>query len=263
MKWQKVTLLLLVLLFFTGNMKSEESNAQPRSVWFGFQAGFNASFFNSRVTSYGDPKSGYDTNARIGGLFGVKNRVVLSPLLAIHTELFVTGRGGAYQKENKEIIVMSADKNQKAYHVRNFRLTYLEMPVVLNVNLNRLFMPSSLRGQGNPDRSYMSASVGFSPSLNVASSFRYNVFEPDKKSSSYLVNVKTRFEDEEFDYAQTWIFNSIVEVGYNIPLSESQIASFNLRWTQSLTDVYAVESLKNHNMQTKMSTIGLVASILF
>lgn len=257
----KIALSCIAIFSVTPNYASELEN--ERLFWLGFQTGLNTSFFNSPITEYSDPNSEFKPFARFSALFGVKSKLQFSTKTALVIELSVSNRGGSYRAENTSVIYMGGSSNEKAYHMRNFRLTYLELPVLVNFNLNELFTSKDNSYSILPKTHYLSFSAGLAPSLNIGSSLRVNSFTEGKTISGPLVEINSRYNTEKFDYAESFIFNSIIEFAYNIPLIDARIASFNLRWTQSLNDVYNIELKDTYNMQTKMSTITLGASILF
>lgn len=260
-RWLKFALSCIAIFSVAPNFAAELEN--EKLFRLGFHAGLNTSFFNSAITEYSDPNSEFRPYARFSVLLGVKSKFQFSTKTALNIELNVSSRGGSYRSENKSVFYLGASNNEKAYHMRNFRLTYLELPVLVNFNLNELFPSTGYSYSILPQTHYFSFSAGLAPALNIGSSLRVNSFTEGEPISDSLVEIKSHYHTEKFDYAETFIFNSIIEFAYNIPLKDAGITSFNLRWTQSLNDVYSIALKDNYNMQTKMSTITLGASILF
>lgn len=260
-KTLKLTLISILSLLMMSSKAQDNKN--ERSFWFGFQTGMNTSFFNTPITEYGDPDSEFNSFVRISMLFGLKSKLKFSSTTSMITELNVSSRGGSYRAENNSVIYMGSGNNEKAYHMRNFRLTYFELPILFDINLKQLFPKTDSEYSVLPKHHYFSFSAGLAPAINIGSSMRFNSFTEGESISGPLVEINSHYDTEKFDFAESFILNSVLGLAYNIESKDTSIASFYLRWTQSLNNVYNVDSLNDYNMQTKMSTITLGASIMF
>ncbi len=263
MHFSVVKVILISIILCSLSNISAQKIENEKSFWFGFQTGINTSFFNSQITEYSDINNDFDPFVRISALIGLKSKIQLSNKFALISELNVSSRGGSYRAENNSVFYLGSDSNKKSYYMRNFRLTYLEIPVLMNFNLNQLFPSTNNLISMIPKSHSLSFSAGIAPSINIGSSFRYNSFTEGETISGPLVEMNSDYDTQDFDYAKSTLLNSIFGLTYNFPYEDNSIISIILRWTQSLNNVYDVDTLDDYNMQTKMSTITLGASIMF
>lgn len=249
---------------YCANSKKQDT---PKRYMFGLYFGINNSFFNSGVGEYGDDESsGYSNFIRISPFIGLRSIVKLTEVVSFQSEILFSSRGGSYIKENKSVAFWETGKfgNEKVYYFVNYRLDYLEFPLLLNFNMSKIF-GQYLNNDVNTinPRKKITVAAGIAPSFNVGSSIRYNNFGEGNRINERMVEVKENYYVEKFDYANRFVVNSIIDIGYNIPTKYSSTMVINLRWTQTTDNVYSLPELDGYNMRTDMSTVTVGICVLY
>lgn len=248
----KLALRLMTLLLFTGNALFAQST---KKFELGFMFGINRSSFNDRIGEFGDNVSvDYQNFFRISPVVGLKGRLKLTNTISLQPELNYNLRGGSYRLENKSVFFLGGADDEKAYFYKNYRLNYLEIPLLVSFNL------------GNPEaddtRLKVRLSTGLAPAINAGSSLRYNGFRTIPNGSP-LSDVKENYRSEPFDHAEDFINSYILDLSFDFQNRSEQKMFVNIRLSKTLTDVYNVERLDRYNMRTKMTTICLAYGLMF
>lgn len=233
---------------------------QQKNKWFqlGVQLGIDGSLFDDRIGEYGDNAfEDYKNYVRISGMLGIKGKIILTKIVAIHPEINFSLRGGSYRLENNSVVYIGGSGDEKAYYYKNYRLNYIETPILMSFNISRLFNKEIA-----DNKLQIHLNSGLAPAFNTGSSLRYNGFRAISNGTP-LADVKETYEVEKFGYAENFVMSYIAEFSIEFQNGHSQNMFVNLRLSQTKNDVYNIEELDGYNMQTKMTTIYLVYGLMF
>jgi hypothetical protein len=245
----------LLVLIILPNVISAQN---PGKINMSMQVGINTSFFGNRIGPYGyGEASSYSNFVRFSPKIGLGVAYDINKFLSIQSELNYSAQGGSYRQENDDIFYMGGDGSEQAYFYKNYRVNYVEIPLLLTINVSNLF-----NKEFPEDKLSVSVSSGAAISFNTASTLRYNGFEESGSSSGPLVDVDEKYDVIEVGYGKnnlSYIFN----LGLNFLLRNRIPAFVNFRYQQTLFDVYSVEQLDSYNMKTKMGTACLSFGVMF
>lgn len=250
-------ILILVLLLSAKNITLF---GQQNSKWFqlGVQFGINGSLFDDRIGEYGDNEfEDYKNYVRISVALGVKGKIKLTKVVSIHPEINFNLRGGSYRLENNSVVYIGGSGDEKAYYYKNYRLNYIETPILISFNISRLF------NKEIPDNKLqIHLNTGLAPAFNTGSSLRYNGFRAIPNGTP-LADVKEKYEVVKFGYAENFVLSYIAEFSIEFQNGQSRNMFVNLRLSQTKNNVYNIKELDGFNMQTKMTTISLNYGLMF
>ncbi len=245
----------LFFLLVSGMALSQEKIPNT-SVWL--QMGVNASFFDNPIGEYGASDSVYyEPRARVSPFLGLKVKIKLNRIFSLQPEIFYGGKGGAYRRANTSVTTIGGNGQNQAQYYKRYRLDYIEMPVLLNVNITHLLYKNI-----GDDRIKVQLCSGISPAINLRSTFRYNVFEAGK-SYGPMVEQKEKFKVKQFDHAKNFLLNVMVDLSFNFQDKKGDYKmQVFLRWYRTLDNVYNISELDGYNMDTKMHTVSLGYGIM-
>lgn len=247
-----LTCVILITLTFKSYAQDVSSSGKPFNI--GLMLGFNASRFTERIGEFGDGNSNeYDEFLRFGAAFGLTAKQALSKGFNLRAEFLLNARGGSYRSDNTGVSTISTD-GSKSYYYKNYRVNYLEVPLLADFDLSP---------QANPYKLHVHLAFGLSYGINVSSSLRYNGFSPTGTNMGPVQEVKEDYEVVPFDYARGGITNGIVELSFDFRNNHDTPLFVRTRYTGSLSEVYEVDSLNGDNMKTKMTTWTLSFGVYF
>ena len=236
---------ILLLLFFIAPFQGF-SQRDDAKLHLGPELGLNFSFLNSKILKEELAKEGFKTNSfrlSFGGGFRAKYR--LSNVLSIQSGLIYATRGGAIKNSSRTYNTgVGGQSNQTNPHV-TFKLNYFEVPVVLSLNLTKLF-------RGDHYDSDLEFALGFTNAFNSSSKaesedYRMNYFNVERSSST-----------SDLDVAKDYVYNLVVGFDYNYLTSTNYPMFTSFRWTQSLTNVYDDEiSVLKTNTSSLSLSVGV------
>ncbi|MFD2513144.1 outer membrane beta-barrel protein [Pontibacter locisalis] len=97
----------------------------------------NVGFFDQNSPNYrNSPYAAYEEYFRIGALAGITLDYEFSKAFTVGTELLHNGRGGAYRVENSSVAIITNNGAEKAYNYYQYRINYLELPLLAQYNLS-------------------------------------------------------------------------------------------------------------------------------
>lgn len=242
----KLTSVTFVFLSGAISLFAQTNNRVSTAIQFGL----NASYFDDRIGEFGDGnRADYHNSVRTGTLFGFGLSFPLTEIVAVQTEINFSSRGGSFYSENSSVIAIGGNGDEGNL-VKNYRLKYLELPLLLSVNLGYLFndkMPSG--------KSHATFAAGIVPAFNTNSSIRYNVFKETGNTTGPLVDVDEDYVVKEIGNAKSPIVSGVINIGINFLIKNETPAFVNFRFSKTLGNVYSVDQLGGYNMATKMGTV--------
>lgn len=221
---------LLVVFTSTFNIKAQTVQ-QPTKLSFGLKTGLNASYFNQNFNAY--EETNYNKFVRVSPMIGIFTEYKLSNSIALQGELLYSLKGGSYRKENTSILSFDQNGNvSKSYYYQNFRLNYLELPVLANVNFTELLSPNGVSRNVN-----FVMGFGVIPGINTTSKLRYNIYN-EGENYGPVSKVSESYSVKEFSPAEKFQFSVLSEMAFHFKISGKQPAFINLRYAQSVTESY-------------------------
>lgn len=216
----------------------QEVTPTEKKLSVGIYTGLTLCLFNQDIGWGNIPD--FKRTPRTGFNLGVRLRYPLNKSIYLRLDPMMTGRGGAYRTVAEDVVVISNDPSYtKEYYYKNYRLTYLELPVMVDFDLSgqkKLFL-------------------GFGPSVAVltGSSFRSNEFVPKGRVNSQgQVELKNTYSTEDLDAGKSSISNFIVEFSADLNSAVKYPMFLSLRYTGSLQEVF--DDAKTGGENTKMTT---------
>ncbi|NQY67448.1 MAG: outer membrane beta-barrel protein [Flavobacteriales bacterium] len=214
-------------------------------------AGFSFSHFKNNIGNYSDT---FQKKTRTGITLGWRIKYNISKSLGVETGLGYNSKGGGYKKHALTVQTMEGEKIEYDL-IRNFRLEYVELPFLLDINLSRLIM-------GRSATSFLHISSGVSFGINTGSSVRYNSVS-SRSAGGPWVDVSNNFTISKFNYATKKITNFLLEASLHF-VSQKDIPGYLIvRYNKSLNDVYSVTMMDGNNFKTKMATITIGYGLKF
>lgn len=218
----------------------------------GIQVGLNASLFDNKIGKFGaNQHSDYENYVRISPAIGITGNWRFTDVVSLQPEILYSLRGGSYRRENGSVFHLGGNGDEKAYYYKNYRLNYLEVPILIRFNLAKLFNPDA---SGHKLKVHFSS--GLAPAINVVSGLRYNEFTTSP-SSTPIADVDDSYKVVAFDYANRVITNAVIDVALDFGRSNERSTYVNLRYSKSISDVYNVRERLGYNMETTLTTITL------
>lgn len=254
---KKYVLALSLAVLVTGIVFSQDSKQQK--VFFGVGVGGNLSFFNTGVSAYGDKKNDeFKGHFRLSPSIYTTVRYMLNNYSFLKTGLMFNFRGGAYIADDNNVIVTSNKGSSKGKKHRRFLLNYVEIPLMVGYNVRKIFDKENYE-----NRKPINIAAGLTGAFNVSSKFKANYYKQKGSGSGPMVEVKEDFKSFDFDHANSFLMNAIVEISFlsdNIGGVNSEVT---VRYNQSLGNVYNVKQLNGYNFETTMGTITLGITMEF
>lgn len=252
---KKIKILIAVLISsiaFSQDKEVSEEYIVP-NLTFEAGAGINVSFFNTDISEFGNSmNTEFEGYIRVApSIFGhVKYKFAEGAFLK--SGIIINFRGGAYIADDNNVIVTSNQGVNKGKKHRRFRVNYLEIPVMVGYNLRKIFNKETSR-KYKP----INLALGFTGGFNLSSDFRYNYYQSVGKNSGPMGEVEEEFKTLDFNYANSFLANAIVELSFVADSLKNADFWMYLRYNQSLNNVYSVNQIGGENYKTKMGTFTL------
>ena len=254
----KTKLISILLFTFMVNLCTCQENEAFKKFTFGFHTGINLNYFNSRVSELANNKSlGYEDYFRVSGQLGLDVNYNINDYITLGTGVRYIGKGMEYRKK-EESIINTFDQEDNYLRVL-FRLDYIEIPLHINFNFNKIFNPKYYNGKP------VYVSLGLITGFNMNSDLKANSYTPTNESSySYFVDVKEEFQTYEFDYAEPILFSYAISSRFIINEYKNYRLWLGLEFNQSLNEVYNSSSIvSDDNYKSKMGSFQLKIMIDF
>lgn len=232
-----ISLAVVVLLAFSTKVYSQDK------MLYGFDMGFTISFFDQRSAPYEDPQlvSEFSKAVRASFEFGMKAEYPLNNTFSLGSGLRYSEKGGAYKTKNPDFAYInqfSGNRVDDAYNYLRYRLTYLEVPLSIKIDLyNLLGMPK--------EDSKLNLIAGVSGMLNIGSKFRYNTFTGNSDA------------DEEWDSSKlTGAKGTLLSWQTGLEWNEGPLILY-AKYYKNIGEVYDTSKEGFENFGVNMSTIGI------
>lgn len=186
-------------------------------------------------------------------MVGFHNRFNFSKAFSLSAELIFKSRGGSYRTDQTGVTTIGGN-GDKAYYYRNYRLNYLEIPVVAELDL----MPDV-----DDDRLHVRLGGGFSYGFLLASSLRYNGFVPTGGTAGPLAYVNEEYYTTDFNYGKSTMLNYVFDLTFDFVNRKELPLYLKVRYSGTTASVYSVDQVNGYNYNTKMSTISLLFGFYF
>lgn len=233
---------------------AQEEDELRKRFQAGLVTGINLSSFNSRIGEFGSrQRNDYENFIRISPVIGFTSRYHFTKIFSLKGQLLFNSGGGSYRTDQTGVVNLSGSGN-KAYFYKNYRLNYLEIPVLAEFD----FMPNQ-----SIHELHVKFAGGFSYGLLLASSLRYNGFAPTGSTTGILTNVKEDYQVTDFNYGKSSILNYVFDLTFDFENGKGLPLFVTLRYQLSADNVYNVDVLNGDNMATKMSTYSLQFGLNF
>lgn len=229
--------------------KNQDNDFQRLVLGAGF--GANISFFNDNISEFGVKNSGFNSHFRIAPSIYGTLKYKLNDAAFSESGLLLNFRGGAYIADEKDVIIISSQGGGNAKKHRRFILNYLEVPIMIGYNLRKLFS-----GKTSKNFKPINLALGVTGAFNLSSSFKANYYR-SSGGSGFLVDAKEDFKTIDFDYANAFLGNFLIELSFVTQELKKADMWLNLRYNQSLNNVYSIDELSGNNFKTKMGTFTL------
>ena len=239
--------ILFAMVMFSKPCVSQ--NIGVNKVKFGVRLGMNGSFFSQKIGYFGMDYSSdlWENYLRFSPVFGIVLNYEVSKIISVQGELLYSFKGGSVRKK-ADVLQQTNNGLQAAYNYRNMRVDYLEMPILVNIDLHKLLEPTS-------DRLCVNLQTGIAPSINTSASLRQNSYSI---GSGYgLVDAKENWSVSEIPYTTANGFNTSIIIG--LMLHEPSKKYFmDIRYTRSLFDTFAQERISSNSpMKATINTFSM------
>lgn len=206
------------------------------------EAGFNVSFFDQKSAPYADPSlvSEFERSSRASFELGATADYLVSDLLSFSSGLMYVERGGGYRTKNPNFVYVnqfSGSQQSDAYNYLRYRLSYLELPLSVNVNVFDVLKI------GKEDQR-LNAFVGASALANLVSKLRYNVFEGSS-------DPEENWESDKIGGDEPWVF------AFNTGMEwRGGPLTLYVEYSNHLTSVYDPAEAGNESFDVAMGTVS-------
>lgn len=257
---KKVKLLILALFVFNLSFSQDDDVNQESvsKVTFEIGAGANISLFNTEISEFGaSTNNEFEPFIRVApSIYGhVKYKFAENAFLK--SGLILNFRGGAYVADDNSVLIISSEGSGNAKKNRIFRVNYLEIPFLVGYDLRNVFDV-----ENSKNYKPINLAVGLTGGFNLSSDFRYNYYRSASGSGAFS-DAKERYETTKFDFAESFLMNTLVEVSFVVEELKGADFWLYIRYNQSLGDVYTIDQINGDNFKTKMSTFTLGVSLEF
>ena len=241
---KKFIIFFVTLGMFFG-LQAQEKNR----IYYGMEGGFAISFFDQKNAPFFDPSlvEAFDKASRVSFELGATADYLVSDLLSFSSGLMYVERGGAYKTKNPDFVYVnqfSGSQQSDAYNYLRYKLSYIELPLSMNINLFKIL-------NINKEDERLNIFTGASAMINTGSKLRYNVFEGSS-------DPEEKWESDKLDAANSFVlgFNSGIEWRGG-PLT------LYAEYSRNLTDLYDTTEPGFENFDVKMGTISLGMGVWF
>ena len=222
---------ILLLLSIVGPLQSQ-------SISYGMEFGFTASFFDQKNAPYGDPTivEGFKKNGLASFELGVIADYAINDALGLISGFFLADRGGSYRTKNPNFVYVdqfSGNQVDDAYNYLRYKLTYLEVPVSIKLDLMK-----------KSDES-LNIFVGATPMLNIGSKLKYNVFEGSS-------DPEENWEKEKREGAEPFVLG----LNAGIEWRGGPLILYG-KYLSNLTPLYNTEEPGYENYDVNMTSISI------
>ena len=229
--------ILIAAVYF---MAPETVNAQGK-ILYGFDMGFTINSFDKKNAPFPAPDLVQDFKkaSRVSLEFGGTVEYAITQALTVSSGLRYVEKGGSYKTKNPNYIYTSQSSGDRdAYNYLRYRLVYVEVPVLIKLNVYKIFGIEA-------EESRVNLYGGISGMLNIGSKFRYNVFEGTS-------DVEESWESEKIDAAEKFVTGWIAG-------AEWKGGPFLLyaRYAKSISEVYDTTQPGYETFDVSMSTISI------
>jgi hypothetical protein len=212
---------------------------ESRKIIVGPYLNMNMSKFNSNVGEFGT-NSSYKSQFRGSFSGGLQAKIKMVNSLWLTTGLAMSSRGGSYKAPASGVVSIGGNGADKAYLFKNYRLSYIEIPLIV-----------SLKSKN----SGFNVGAGLSYGLLMSSSLRFNEYSGTSPS------VDESWQVEEFDHAQSAVSNFVFEFGAGYKIKGESLGFWQIRFNQSLSDVYKDELDNGKSLKTRMMTLSIIMGV--
>lgn len=221
-----------------------EAHAQDK-VYYMIDMGVTVSFFDQKTAPYSDPQAveGFDKASRASLELGGNINYLLTDVFTLSSGLRYTEKGGAYKTKNPDFIYVnsiSGSKADDAYNYLKYRLVYLEVPLLVKLNLARVLNT----GGETADLNLYGGVTGM---LNIGSKLRYNVFSGEEES----------WEADRLEGAEDLLLSSVAGVEWS-----SGPLMLYARYTRNIGNVYDTSAPGYAHFNVNMHTISLGMGVI-
>ena len=248
-----------MFFFSTVNKNYAQEDYKPFSI--GIKLGANFCKFTEPIGEYAANDSlNYSRSSLIRPTIGLIFRFKLSNVFFIQPELNYILKGGSYKAlkySYTSIGGTNPGEKEEYYLKKSYRLNYIEIPLLLSINLSKLINPKKEEGILG-----VNLTGGLAPAINTNSTFKYNKLTSTNVSNSPIVNVSESTSLEEFDGASKFVLNYIIDFSFNFEVSK-QAYFLSIRFNNAITKAYKITELNGYNMNTKTSTVTVGGGIQF
>ncbi len=254
---KKILIISALALLFSNISFGQES----KKFTYGPRLGLNVSFFNTNLhpnSSWLHPNSSWENYGRISPFIGAFVNYKFSKVFSIQTELLYTLKGGSSRKPSNSIMTQTQQGYEQAYYYTNYRINYIELPLLAQINL----FP-------NKSGVHYSVQTGIAPSISMTSTLRANDYTVG--SGVGLVQVREKWQVKDFYEARK--FNASMIIGMHFGFLGESSSPFgrssgsfalDIRYTKSLLDTYKTTIFYPTGTQNlTMHTISLGLSGIF
>src|SRR5690349_16362791 len=129
-----IAVILAITIVQSRNAAGQDTSASVRKIHYIIDLGVNISLFNQKNAPFmmPDAVTEYKRTVRTSWEFGGSLDYPMSKLVHLSVGVRYSGRGGSYKTKNPAYVCQySNGKNEDAYNYLNYRLDYVELPVLL------------------------------------------------------------------------------------------------------------------------------------
>ncbi|CAL2087756.1 OMP_b-brl_2 domain-containing protein [Tenacibaculum sp. 190524A02b] len=258
---RKAILIVVLTLFNLGGFAQEQEEKNKNKISFGLSGGVNLGFLGSPIGELGNNKAlDYNSYFRLGMNLNAKVYYRVNDYLRLQSGISYQGRGTEYRRKNNNVLIINTGGGSEgAYHKTRYRLDYVDIPVVLGVNLRKLFK--------DPDFDYkpIHFNVGFSAGFLTKSDIKSNYYASHGGSSGPFVEVNEDFREREFDHGKSFVPNMILGVSFVHYEQEDFQLTIDVNYQQSFGGVNkgAILTESEYNYDTNTSVLGISFGINF
>lgn len=232
-----ITILLAIACFSA----IEKTYAQDK-VKYSFDMGFTVSFFDKENAPFALPElvSEFEKASRTSLEFGGNVDYLLNDALSLSSGLRYTEKGGAYKTKNPNFTYVNqitGNRVDDAYNYLRYRLVYVEVPVLVKLNLFDVFNIDA-------DDSKLKIYGGVSGMFNIGSKLRFNIFEGSS-------DAEEKWEAEKLDAAENLVLSWISGAEWN-----GGPFIIYARYAKAIGDIYDITQPGFESFDVNMTTLS-------
>lgn len=234
----------LALCLILGCGITSDAVAQSK-VYYTVDLGVTVSFFDKKTAPYPDPSAveAFDKASRASLELAGNINYQVSKVFTLSSGLRYAEKGGGYKTKNPDFIYVnsvSGSKTDDAYNYLKYRLVYLELPLVVKINLLRALNLGS-------ETTDLNLYGGMTGGLNIGSKLRYNVFSGEEES----------WKADKLKGAEDLLLSPVTGVEWS-----SGPLMLYVRYATSIGDVYDTTEPGYENFDVKMQTISIGMGVI-